>query len=41
MGINPGGYYYSTIKHNDIEINWIRFHNANDGGQQYTEHTRV
>lgn len=41
MGINPGGYYYSTIKHNDIEINWIRFHNANDGGQQYTEHTIV
>ncbi len=41
MGINPGGYYYSTIKHNDIEINWIRFHNANDGGQQHTEHTIV
>ncbi|MCI8637105.1 MAG: hypothetical protein HFJ36_04590 [Clostridia bacterium] len=41
MGVNAGGYYYSTIKHNDMEINWIRFHNATSGGQQHTEHAIV
>ena len=41
MGIDAGGYYYSTIKHNSANINCVRFHNAASGGAQYTDHTIV
>ncbi|MNT41691.1 hypothetical protein D3C72_1780600 [compost metagenome] len=40
-GIDSQGWYYTTIKHSNIEIGYVRFHNSSGGGEQYTDHVIV